>query len=690
MSRDGEIIRQCPYHVAMFISTLAKYVYPESKDNFLNFYDSEKPKSFTFKYFFVYHELKVAFYDLRTETRWEHISSWEVMINQAITILLTKMKHEALFFLDEALIENNPLAALVPLKKFSGNSELIEYNFEESFPIISVTEEYEKVVKAAVLDELSRIASSSNEKGKFSRAEMIDLLVLIRQHYSSLFYFQSIKQYENMNKSMLLAAEFPEFAFEAYLAVASMGDCREIFETIWKTLKEKIIRADPFGFASHSQNIMSSDDEELIGLMNELIKRNKVYLRTGFKERSFLRLLLSAYSSKSLRNISDLGCKTYPARFNILFDYGVWKSADREFNNLIFSLTGREAFEVLNELEGAILSSVCHHSIYDFNLCIYFGLKDTLEMLLERFPFRTVDLIEISIRYGQSEIAKMLLIRYGAVLLLQSVLKIARIGAQSASLEVIELIFSLLPAVQQHGYLLSDSKVMVKEKNFAAFEFTIKHLPLFTLFLCSNGVRNDFIKRAMELCLPENRILKYFLMISVVEADNIRTVDVLTAAVVNGYLGLIEEFKLYEQSDYSLVVAVGKAAGEEPRQLTPTMRFCIDRLTGHWALLVHQLVLHKARQALHYTVTKMLQGSEISPIIRFDLIVYLVFGMQAEEVNYFQIIPEFCEMMNWTRSQIEPTNILSSKFKSHFVESYRFKASHMKIVECCMDLIAQC
>ncbi len=100
-----------------------------------------------------------------------------------------------------------------------------------------------------------------------------------------------------------------------------------------------------------------------------------------------------------MRNIGDLGCKKYPARFNILFDYGVLKSADREFNNLIFSLTGREAFEVFNELEGAILLSVCHHSIYDFNLCIYFGLKDTLEMLFERFPFRTVDLIEISIRY---------------------------------------------------------------------------------------------------------------------------------------------------------------------------------------------------------------------------------------------------------------------------------------------------
>lgn len=221
-------------------------------DNYVN--PRLVPKHSTFKYMHLYDELKKSYYALRTEARWEHISSWEVIINRAVTVMMREMKYEVIGFLDETLIENNPLSVLCPLPKFSTTQNFTEYDAEESDPLISVEEKYDRIVRAAVLKEMDRITTSRlqrHDDHKFSRAESIDFLVLIRQYFASQLYFEINCQSYVASKILHAAAQFPELAFEAYSSVLLSGHEQVSCELLWKAIEDKIRGIDPLGYAFH-------------------------------------------------------------------------------------------------------------------------------------------------------------------------------------------------------------------------------------------------------------------------------------------------------------------------------------------------------------------------------------------------------------------------------------------------------
>ncbi len=216
-NRDLESIPDCPYYVGMIISTLNK-----------NFHSADR-----FKYRNILEELENAFYSFHTAAHWEHISSWEMMINVAITSSLSRGRPETMVFLNEALIKNNPLAPF-------GTLSDVRNFFNDDFGIVSVAVDYEDMVREAVMRELKSIRYARNERLRkahldddeeivsFTRTETNALLDLVYQHLRSLSYFDERVDSEIMPTVSRFVMEYPDSALDVYIkSLECDRDCGE-------------------------------------------------------------------------------------------------------------------------------------------------------------------------------------------------------------------------------------------------------------------------------------------------------------------------------------------------------------------------------------------------------------------------------------------------------------------------------
>ncbi len=346
---------QCPYHVAKIMLTLNKFQKT----------DPDYSPRLTFKYESVYNELKRTFFTLKSESRWTHLSSWEMMINFAITRAMRRNKKVVIKFLDEALIQDNHLAIFGPVQKFSENPEFVNYHFKTADPIMSVSEEYEKIVKSTVLQVFSRMETvrfnkresfdSSSRKGELTKAEIIDFAALIYQHFSGLVYFESERCMEFVLRILFTAAEFPKLSFDTYTEAVQEGEGREESEQIFKKLSERVKQTDIYAFTSNS-NIYKDDDSLIykVPCPYEGMLKNYTFVQdTPEKKLYFVRLMMISFMS--VRN--HLFTNERIDKFAVaIYDYHVLKSGHNIFSDLIVSLTSREPLEVLTELENKILA----------------------------------------------------------------------------------------------------------------------------------------------------------------------------------------------------------------------------------------------------------------------------------------------------------------------------------------------
>ncbi len=336
--KEAENVRGCPYPVAKFIYTLEKYAKISSVDS----------KRKNFKYKCIYDELKAAFFSLQSEARWEHISSWEVMINIAVTIAMRRQKLKVIEFLDEALIKDNPLAVFGPMKKFSEDPEFLNYKFKKTSSIMSVSEEYEMLVRSTVLKELDRIRAArfkrnatelSSLNGELSQAEIVDFPLLISKHLHCLFYpkykhidcLRYLKTNKNMEPALRLiyiSTVFPKFTFDAYYEMVEKGDGREEFGRILTAVQDKIHQADPFACSSITRlfkNVMYIR-YYIFNLFKGLGEKHKMILDSPEKRLYHLRLEMIAFLSEGAFSYNPLDSIEHRSEMlSPLFDYHVLK-----------------------------------------------------------------------------------------------------------------------------------------------------------------------------------------------------------------------------------------------------------------------------------------------------------------------------------------------------------------------------
>ncbi len=249
----------------------------------------------------IFDELRNSFYSLRTEARWKNISAWEVMINRAITITIRRKKAKVIKFLDEALVEKNPLAVFTPLQKFSENSEFVKYQYKYSDPIFSVTEE--KLVKKIVLEELGRIKASSLGnlplKLCLSHAALIDFFVLIIQHFISLRYRLTLEGFVTSLRIIFVTVRLSKLSFDTYHEMVLNGDGREDSKNMFKTLSDRFRKTDPFAFASNAR-LFGTLASDMSLAFYEFAKNFSLKLGMIDKTRHHLRMSMSLFASTPL------------------------------------------------------------------------------------------------------------------------------------------------------------------------------------------------------------------------------------------------------------------------------------------------------------------------------------------------------------------------------------------------------
>ncbi len=350
------------------------------------------------------------------------------MINVALTRAMRKKKKIVIKFLDEALIQDNPLAIFGSMQKFSENPDFVNYHFKTADPIMSVADEYEKIVKSTVLQELALIETvrlkreaidSTSPKGELTKAEIVDFAVLIHQHFYSLVYFDNGWGIHFALKIIFTAIEFPRLAFDAYNEAVREGNGRENSKQVFKKLSENVKQANIYAFASFSnfyQDFLPVK-AEVPFLFKDLKYRYAIVLDSSLKNHHFLRLkmisLISKYQFKYGRSWNVV-CNEVT---NILFDYHVFKSGDNLYNDLIVSLIGPLSFEVLNELKtkirlhyypngDSVISDGCDLN-QDLNNCIIDGSLETIKFLVE-ISSEHIKVGNILLRSGQLEIMQYL------------------------------------------------------------------------------------------------------------------------------------------------------------------------------------------------------------------------------------------------------------------------------------------
>ncbi len=714
--QEAEKIRDCPYHVDKIIFTLEKYAKIRSSDS--------KPKKF--KYKCIYDELKTAFFSLQSEARWEHISSWEVMINIAVTLAMRRQKLKVVKFLDDALIEDNRLAVFGPMQKFSENPEFLNYKFKKASSIMSVSEEYETLVRNTVLKELDRIKSASLKrnatelnslKAELSQAEIVDFSVLICQHANSLVYFNEKNTLDLALRIIIITVCFPKkLAFDIYYDIVQQGDGREDFERIFKRLCEGVHQADPFAFAA-AKNLFEKKSlvrAELPFSFQGFKKRQKIILDTPEKSHHFLRLTMIAFISRKGSCVDSYSVELTKVRhpLHALYDYHVLKSGHKIFDDLIVSLMNSEPSEVLNGLELKIRAHFFPNG--DSVLSEDGNLKAELEDCIFNCSFESIkflveicsDMIELGkfviemvFRSRHLEILQYLLDHFWDRMdatLKEHVLELATF---SIPFELFKHLFFKFPEHEQRNFdfksLLEGSSVGQK---FLTFEFLLNDNRSYDASLnLHKADRRTLIYDALECNLPEPTIRYYIKRFGQGLIGTSSAVkDFLVPATVSGLLNFIEEYKFCETSDQSKAAAIGRAA-EENRKLTSAIIYVIDRYKPRlddstFLRLIDELTIYRTRDILQYLIEKIF-GNEISAELKAEILIFLVTNF--EEANLYidtkKVIVQFCLMMQWTRPQIryqgEPSQVSESIFGIEYMNSKEW-VKRLDFIEECLDLVS--
>ncbi len=207
----------------------------------------------SYKYEPIMRELRDAFYSMNTEARIKHICGLEIMFNKAITAFICKESQNlilALEFLDEALIDENPLSIFGNLALFSTDPDLLELDLEDrsSGYVFAISDKYGELVRKTVLRRLNDLYYEHRREGKDSQARLVDFMILIHQYcLSTLYFFDEI--YYIYQPIITICAAFADESMTVFVKFIEKG---RDFESIWilyKMLYDRVRAVVPFKFA---------------------------------------------------------------------------------------------------------------------------------------------------------------------------------------------------------------------------------------------------------------------------------------------------------------------------------------------------------------------------------------------------------------------------------------------------------
>ncbi len=333
-------IEGCPYTTAKIVLTLYRcYAKPSFYKELYWF----SPRILVnYKYKPIVDEMRKAFDASVSDLKTTHISAMEAIINRALSVIIENQNAMVHQMLDEALIKKNPLKIF----RFPKNEPLLVYGPEDvNDSLFSVAFQYEKLIQKLVFKQLTIISRES-----LSKAGIIDLLILIRQHFHSMTYF-SVDIDGSLLKILRTVSKFPELSLAAFSNFIREGRDLESNESFLKFLNERIRAIEPFELASFRVDLDAKSPifNSLKSLVESFFNSNvsappivsllytfldnpdtadkyRFYF-TGFMK---LPLFLEPYLNSSP-----------PDKFHDLFAYDLCFKVDRIFPGIVLRLTGR-------------------------------------------------------------------------------------------------------------------------------------------------------------------------------------------------------------------------------------------------------------------------------------------------------------------------------------------------------------
>ncbi len=574
---------------------------------------------------------------------------------------------------------------------------------------MSVSDEWEKIVREATLEELARMQAVRHKRkyidpDSFSKAEIVDFSALIYQHFRNLIYFEDSMTMNRVFGIIFTATCFPKLTFDTCTEVIREGNGREESEQIFKKLCERVKQIDLFTFASRFDfyNVSFYRMAQVPRQFKEMQERYKLAFQTTEKTRHHIRLKMISFISKPLLSIQAIQSDIS----NILFDYHVLKSGNNFFDGLIVSLTGRRSDEVLNELEtkirlhyfpnGDLVISDKYDCVLkqDMKNCIIDGSFESIKFLVEicsnyiRLDFET---LEIAFFSRQFEILQYFFDRFWGkwnTVRKQNVLKLA---ARHTPFEFFKSVFFRCSEFERNYDYRSLQYSAIVGNHFLAFDFLVEHTPLSSKSNIDQYYREILVLEALKIKLPENKMRDYMNHFGRdLLDDSSYRFQLFKIATSTGQLDFIVEYKLNETSE-KVKASVLTAAASKNRKLTPSIMFVIDsyqpRLDDNlFFKLIRALINCSSRDILQYLIEKVF-GKTISAESKAQIFIFFVIQLQFFDCfsEARANIVKFCMMMGWTKSQINYTgeeSQFSNSFGCIYITSKTWAENRTKIDEC--------
>ncbi len=624
----------------------------------------------------IMNELRNSFYLMNTELRHNHISGLEVMINRALTAVMFASGAEnvmpILRFLDEALTTNHPLSSYsVPMTLFPDYEAFLEFEKDElNFgPIFSVTEKYEEMIQATVLEVMKNFSRSD---GQLTEAGIIDLLILILQHFRGMFYDFGLTGVA-FKKIVYMTTRFPEAAFTAFATFIQKGRNLESSEAFYEALYAHLCANNPYEFAVLKRvldlNILNDGSFDLNrsmwsgpeGFESSSIGDRFWSVVENPKTLDELRVYMTAISlvasCNPLFRIREV--RKIPPKFDLCFAFSAVMKVKELFNDGAGALVASS--ESVYELESGVRNRIPVAAYYlIMTYCIKYGAFETIKLLLSldaKIKKDKNDLIPLAISSENSKLVVFLLEKFPITSLgISSINDLFIQAAAHSSLEIVKYIADCLPMLNHKTHSAALKKA-VDNYNFVVFEFLCERYEA-AIKTWGKNRRNKIISNALESCFPEAKIREYISKYGVLHGSMAVNGRLLLPAAENGYAALIQDYNL-SNTDFNIKLEALKKAAKNHHDSIVELLIDSLALNSNFIRITHTcqyLIQANCREGLRYFVEKKF-GAVIEPArkaeILLALITYSCFLDYDSDSTVTERMVSFCVMLGWSRLQIE-------------------------------------
>ncbi len=536
--------------------------------------------------------------------------------------------------LDEALIQRNPLSIYSSFTLFSNTPELVGYDFDDSQqgPLFSASEEYEKLVKRTVLLELDNIKRLHSIAGQLTQAGVIDLCVLIHQHFRSLTCIQDgltvltdIQYDPTVLNAVIITSKFSDIVIDAYYVRVKYGTGRETAIELFKTICDQIRNTHPYSAAAFHRVL----DPINLGFLNNF----RSYIKESHKMFKIHELLAAPQSKDDFRIYLMILTRTsvnafhqtflpdfysFREEFYLLDAYELVKSVRRNFGeSLTEKLIRKKSSVFLESLKVRMQRKLSRLPLQSILIIvkwsIYLGMFDAVLYIVSEFSTRfsrqdMITLVHWSTETQQHSFTEYFLnyLKYDESLMnlfaAKAPFKIFEKMYYSfrAQITVDSLKFWMTEAIQDDRFLTL---------NFIASQYLFLKVPIPQIDQKSTV---KLISRAIENHLPETNIreyIEYFGTEILKEGQNNHDLFVLAGA--HGYVNLLENFGPYDNRKL-LETFKGASRNKEHESLKYLINLIPSTADINLvAPLIESLVIDKNRDALECLIEK-LWGDKLS------------------------------------------------------------------------------